>query len=69
MPATSFKPGDRVKMVNCGEVKYHKNTVWTVESKPWNLCGTQVVLLEGYAGGFSCECLQKVANEGMVIVE
>jgi len=28
----------------------------------WNLCGTQVVLLEGYAGGFSCDCLQKVRD-------
>lgn len=63
MTATSFKPGDRVMMVNCFEAKLHPDKIWTVRSEPWALGhGEMVVLLEGKGGGFCCDCLQKVKD-------
>lgn len=58
----SLKPGDSVRMVNCYEAKLSKNKdkVWKVRSEPWELCGTEVVLLEGKSGGFATCCLEKV---------
>jgi len=55
-----MKPEDKVVMVNCHEASIYKDKVWTVRSKPWNLCGTKVVLLEGYVGGFDISCLNKI---------
>lgn len=54
--------GDKVKMVNCAEARLdkYKDKVFTVRSDPWDLCGTEVVLLEGKAGGFDTNCLMKV---------
>lgn len=53
-----FKIGDRVVMND----RYHvadknKGKVWTVASKPWTLCGTEVVKIEGYAGGYAVDGL------------
>lgn len=52
--------GDRVTMVNCYEAREHPDKVWTVNSEPWNVCGSEVVLLEGKSGGFDTSCLQKI---------
>lgn len=52
--------GDRVTMVNCLEAERYKDKIWTVRSSSWELCGTEVVLLEGYTGGFATEFLKKV---------
>ncbi|WP_167348454.1 hypothetical protein [Paenibacillus etheri] len=38
----------------------YKDKVWTVKSEPWDLCGSEVVLLEGFNGGFATEYLKKV---------
>ena len=55
--------GDRVTMNN----KYHipekyQGVVFTVRSEPWDLCGTEVVLLEGYRGGYATDGLTKVED-------
>lgn len=52
--------GDRVIMVNCCEAEKYDGTVWTVRSEPWEVCGSEVVLLEGKSGGFDTSCLRKV---------
>ncbi|MDQ0496351.1 hypothetical protein QOZ95_004541 [Paenibacillus brasilensis] len=38
----------------------YREKVWTVESEPWDLCGSEVVRLEGYGGGFATEYLKRV---------
>lgn len=53
--------GDKVVMND----KYHvseKNNgkEFEVVSEPWNLCGTMVVKLKGYAGGYAVDGLDKV---------
>lgn len=55
-----LKQGDKVIMVNCLEAEKYKGKVWEVRSEPWNLCGTEVVLLRGKSGGFATDFLQKV---------
>jgi len=59
---SGLKIGDEVVMHSCYESRKEKNIdkVWTVRSEPWDLCGSEVVLLEGYSGGFSTEYLKKV---------
>lgn len=49
-----LKPGDQVKMNGNYYVNPEdRGKVWTVRSNPWNLCGTEVVLLEGRVGGYA----------------
>ena len=55
-----LKPGDKVIMVNCSEAQKYKDKVWEVRSEPWDLCGSEVVLLKRKSGGFATEFLQKV---------
>ena len=57
-----LKKGDRVKMVNCYEAEKYGDKIWTVRSDPWNVCGSEVVLLEGKSGGFATTYLQKVSE-------
>ena len=54
-------PGDKVVMAKCYEARLEQNKgkVWTVRSEPWNVCGSEVVLLEGKAGGFATKYLRK----------
>jgi hypothetical protein len=63
--AKNLKPGDTVIMVNCYETRLdkYKNKVFTVKSEPWDLCGSEVVKLEGKSGGFATEFLQKVDTQ------
>lgn len=58
--AKGLKIGDKVKMVNCMEAEIHKDKIWTVRSEPWEMCGSEVVLLEGKSGGFDTERLERV---------
>ena len=53
-------------MYACAEasLEKYKDKVWTVRSEPWDLCGSEVVLLEGFRGGFATEYLRKVNNDG-----
>jgi threonine dehydrogenase-like Zn-dependent dehydrogenase len=55
-----LKKGDKVVMHTCGEAEYYNGKIWTVSSNPWNLCGSEVVMLDGFSGGFATEYLQKV---------
>ena len=64
----SLKPGDSVVMVNCYEAKLKRNRgkIWTVASEPWKICNSEVVLLEGRAGGgFAVRYLKRV-EEGVL---
>ena len=38
----------------------NKDKIFKVKSEPWNLCGTDVVLLEGYSGGYALDGLTEV---------
>lgn len=55
-----MKIGTKVTMKNCAEAEKYAGRVWTTRSEPWDCCGTEVVLLEGKAGGFATECLEIV---------
>jgi hypothetical protein len=58
--ASGLKIGDKVMMVNCAEAVNYPDKVWNVISEPWDLCGSEVVKLEGKSGGFATEYLKKV---------
>lgn len=62
--AKDLKPGEQVKMVVCLEARLdkYKDRIWTVRSEPWDVCGTECVLLEGKAGGFATEFLERVVG-------
>lgn len=65
MKKSGLKPGNQVIMHNCYEARKeaNKDKVWTVKSEPWELCGSEVVLLEGKSGGFATEFLKKVGDK------
>jgi len=52
--------GDKVVMVNCYEALKNPDKVWTVRSKPFDVCGCECVMLEGKSGGFEVDCLELV---------
>ena len=58
---TKLKPGDKVVMVDCYEARSeaNKDKIWVVTSEPWDVCGSEVVKLEGKRGGFATEFLRK----------
>lgn len=60
--SSGLKPGDQVVMVNCFEAKSEENKdkIWLVTTEPWDVCGSEVVKLEGKRGGFATKCLRKV---------
>ncbi|MDW2800507.1 hypothetical protein RZO55_23345 [Clostridium boliviensis] len=56
-----MKNGDRVIMNNKYRVsERNKGKVFIVRSEPWDLCGTECVLLEGYRGGYAVDGLTLV---------
>lgn len=57
--------GTKVRMVNCWEAEKHADKVWITRSAPWEMCGSQVVLLEGKSGGFDTSCLEVVHDEAI----
>ena len=54
--------GTEVRMVNCYEASKYADKVWVTRSEPWEMCGSQVVLLEGKSGGFDTSCLEVVPH-------
>jgi len=60
--ADKLKPGDKVIMHDCYEARKYGNKVWIVGSQSWDLCGSEVVKLEGKTGGFAIKFLHKVAD-------
>lgn len=69
MKKSGLNPGDQVIMHSCYEARKeaNKDKVWTVKSEPWELCGSEVVLLEGKSGGFATEFLKKVELRAVAI--
>ncbi|MGG1670010.1 hypothetical protein ACIFOE_05035 [Paenibacillus sp. NRS-1783] len=57
-----MKLGDKVVMHSCFEARKatNKDKVWTVNSEPWELYGSEVVMLDGYSGGFATKFLRNV---------
>lgn len=54
----NLKIGDKVIMNDKYRVSAeNKGKVWTVDSEPWECCGTTVVRLEGKAGGYAVDGL------------
>mgnify|MGYP000103819224 CR=1 FL=1 len=54
----NLKIGDKVIMNDKYWVSAeNKGKVWTVDSEPWECCGTTVVKLEGKAGGYAVDGL------------
>lgn len=52
--------GTKVKMVKCLEAKRYTDKIFVTRSEPYMVCGIEVVLLEGRAGGFATEFLEIV---------
>lgn len=53
-----MKDGDRVVMNDKYRVsESNKEKIFVVRSEPWDLCGTECVLLEGYRGGYAVDGL------------
>lgn len=53
--------GDKVKMNDKYYVsEKNKGKVFEVVSEPWDLCGTIVVKLKGYSGGYAIDGLEVV---------
>lgn len=58
---TDIKIGDKVVMNSNYFVKeIYKGRIWTVCSEPWYCCGTLVVKLEGWSGGYAVDGLDLV---------
>ena len=56
-----LKIGDKVVMNDKYRVfEENKGRVFTVRSEPYKCCGTMVVLLENYTGGYAVDGLTKV---------
>lgn len=56
-----MKIGDRVVMNDNYRVSEgNKGKVFVVCSEPWDLCGTECVLLEEYRGGYAVDGLTLV---------
>ena len=55
-----MKIGTKVVMVDCLEAEAYRSRTWIIRSEPWDVCGSMVVLLEGYRGGFAVDCLRVV---------
>jgi hypothetical protein len=53
--------GENVVIVNCYEAEKYAGKVWVTRSEPWEVCGSEVILLEGKSGGFNTSCLKKAA--------
>lgn len=53
--------GTNVRMVNCSEAEKYGARIWKTRSEPWEMCGSQVVLLEGKSGGFDTSRLEVVS--------
>ena len=59
----TLKPKDHVIMVGCMEAEHHEGEVWAAASNAWQICGTEVVMLEGFSGSFATEFLRLTDKE------
>ena len=60
-----LKPGDKVVMTDNYHVREeYRGRVWTVKSRPWKCGSNEVVLLEGYVGGYAVNGLRKIEDGG-----
>ena len=58
-----LKIGDKVVMNDKYYVdEKNRGKVFTVRSEPWMCCGTEIVLLEGYVGGYAADGLTEVQD-------
>lgn len=56
-----LKIGDKVVMNDKYYVdEKNRGKIWIVRSEPWMCCGTEIVLLEGWSGGYAVDGLTKV---------
>ena len=55
-----FYKGDKVVMHTCIEAKHYNGKIWECATDSWDNYGTELVMLEGFSGGFCTEFLQKV---------
>jgi hypothetical protein len=53
--------GNKVIMHTCSEsrLEKYKDKVFTCTSEPWDLCGSEVIMLDGVRGGFATGYLRK----------
>jgi len=59
-----LKPGDRVRMNDRYRVSdRYRGLVFTVTSDPWMCGGSEIILLDGYSGGYSTDGLDLVEEE------
>lgn len=57
----TFKKGDKVIMINCGEAEFYKATQWTCQTNSFKDRGGQdVVFLENFSGYFFSKYLKKI---------
>lgn len=62
----ALRPGDKVVMNNKYRVlEKNKGVVWTVASKPWEVCGSVVVKLEGKTGSYAVDGLDLVEEASL----
>ena len=58
---SDLKIGDRVTMSDNYYVsEKNKGVIFVVKSNPFDLCGTECVMLENYRGGYAADGLKKV---------
>ena len=58
-----LKPGGKVVMTDNYYVREeYRGKVWTVRSRPWKCGSNEVVLLEGYTGGYAVDGLRPVTG-------
>lgn len=59
---SGLKEGNKVVMHTCAEsrMEKYKDKVFTCTSDPWEMCGSEVIMLDGVRGGFATEFLRKV---------
>lgn len=59
----NFEIGSKVVMVNCSESEKYGERVWIIRSEAWDMCGSVIILLKGYSGGFNVNNLMEVSDE------
>lgn len=54
--------GDKVVMHTCSAASLdkYKDKVFICTSEPWDLCSSEVIMIDGVRGGFATEYLRKV---------
>ena len=58
---SNLSKGDKVTMNDKYYVsEKNKGVVFTVRSEPFDICGTECVMLENYRGGYAADGLTKV---------